>query len=159
MTSVIHCDGGALSVGAWQTSVKCGMTSLPSGYLLERRWARCGRSTGRQRRASRHGRLWSLELHRSVLKGEVRCPKEGGTVEVISTEDDDRTRADARLNAGGRVLNGWGRARRNPADPDVPAIGEELAAARALSALANELVHEAATAVERFEGHPVDLRI
>ncbi len=81
------------------------------------------------------------------------------SVEVIFTEDDDRTRADARLNAGGRVLNGWGRARRNPADPDVPAIGEELAAARALSDLANELVHEAATAVERFEGHPVDLRV
>jgi len=81
------------------------------------------------------------------------------TVEVIFTEDDDRTRADARLNAGGRVLNGWGRARRNPADPDVPAIGEELAAARALSDLANELVHEAARAVERFEGHPVDLRV
>jgi hypothetical protein len=81
------------------------------------------------------------------------------TVEVLFTEDDDSTRADARLSAGGRALNGWGRARRNPADPDVPAIGEELAAARALSDLAHQLVHEAATAVERFEGHPVNLRV
>jgi Domain of unknown function (DUF1876) len=81
------------------------------------------------------------------------------TVEVIFTEDEDRTRADARMNAGGRVLNGWGRARRNPTDPDVPVVGEELAAARALSDLANELVHEAARAVERFEGHPVGLRL
>jgi Domain of unknown function (DUF1876) len=81
------------------------------------------------------------------------------TVEVLFTEDDDSTRADVRLSAGGQVLNGWGRARRNPVDPDVPAIGEELAAARALSDLAHQLVNKAATAVEHIEGHPVDLRV
>jgi len=79
------------------------------------------------------------------------------TVEIIFTEDEDCTRADARLRAGEREFTGWGRARRNPSDPDVPAIGEELAAARALADLTHRLVHEAADAVERFEGHPVQL--
>jgi hypothetical protein len=79
------------------------------------------------------------------------------TIEIIFTEDADRTRADAHLRAGPRLMHGWGRARRNPADPDVPAIGEELAAARALSDLANQLIHEAAGAIEAYEGHPVQL--
>ncbi len=79
------------------------------------------------------------------------------TIEIIFTEDDDRTRADVRLRAGERELVSWGRARRNPADPDVPAIGEELAAARALADLTHRLMHEAADAIERYEGHPVEL--
>ena len=80
------------------------------------------------------------------------------TVEILFTEEDASTRADARLSDGTRVLNGWGRSRRNPVDPDVPAIGEELAASRALSDLAHHLVHEAADAIERFEGRPVSLQ-
>lgn len=79
------------------------------------------------------------------------------TVEIVFTEDGDRTRADARLVAGPRSWHGWGRARRNPADPDIPAIGEELAAARALSDLSHQLVHTAAEGVEGFTGHPVHL--
>jgi uncharacterized protein DUF1876 len=79
------------------------------------------------------------------------------TVEIVFTEDEDHTRADARLIAGRREFSGWGRARRNPADPDVPLIGEELAAARALSDLAHHLLHEAATTIETFEGHPVSV--
>jgi hypothetical protein len=79
------------------------------------------------------------------------------TVEIVFTEDADRTRADAHLRAGPRLLHGWGRARRNPADPDIPAVGEELAAARALSDLTSQLVHQAAESIEAFEGHPVRL--
>jgi hypothetical protein len=81
------------------------------------------------------------------------------TVEVLFTEDGDTVSAEARLSAGARQLVGWGRARRNPKDPDVPRIGEELATARALSDLSHLLVHEAAELVERFEGHPVSLRV
>ena len=81
------------------------------------------------------------------------------TVEIIFTEDSDRTRADARLHADGRDISGWGRARRNPTDPDVPAIGEELAAARALADLSHQLVYEAADAIEGFEGRPVQLHL
>lgn len=79
------------------------------------------------------------------------------TVEILFSEDDERTRADACLRAGGREWHSWGRARRNPADPDIPAIGEELAAARALADLSHQLIHAAAEGIETFEGHPVAL--
>lgn len=79
------------------------------------------------------------------------------TVEVVFTEDEDRTRADAILMLGDTRLHGWGRARRNPTDPDIASIGEELAASRALSDLAHQLLHQAADAIEAFEGHPVEV--
>jgi Rv2632c-like len=81
------------------------------------------------------------------------------TVEIVFTEDEDRTRADARMRAAQRQWHGWGRARRNPIDPDVPAVGEELAGARALADLSHQLVEAAAHGVEAFEGHPVRLHI
>lgn len=80
------------------------------------------------------------------------------TVEIVFSEDEDHTRADAWMKAGGREWRGWGRARRNPVDPDVPVIGEELAAARALSDLTHRLIHAAAEQIETFEGHPVHLQ-
>ena len=73
------------------------------------------------------------------------------TVEIAFTEDDERTRADARLHGGGHVLAGWGRARRNPVDRDVPLVGEELAASRALSDLARQLDSDALDVVEVIE--------
>jgi hypothetical protein len=76
-------------------------------------------------------------------------------IEVVFTEDEDRTRADAMLMLGDLRLHGWGRSRRNPSDPDVPKIGEEIAAARALSDLSHQLLHVAADAIEDVEGHPV----
>jgi hypothetical protein len=77
------------------------------------------------------------------------------SIEVVLTEDDQRTRADALLTVGDTTYHGWGRARRSPADPDVPKIGEEIAAARALSDLSGYLLHAAADALEAFEGRPV----
>lgn len=79
------------------------------------------------------------------------------TVDLAITEDERHTRADAILTVGERRFHGWGRARRNPSDPDVPRVGEELAVARALSDLSHQLLHEAATLVEAFEGRPVEL--
>ena len=76
-------------------------------------------------------------------------------VEVAFSEEDDRTRADAILEFGGQRFHGWGQAKRSPGDPSVPVIGEELAAARALSDLSHQLVSAAAQRIEDYEGHPV----
>ena len=78
------------------------------------------------------------------------------TIEVaIEETPEGHTEAKASLVAGGdRRLGGWGRARRNPTDPEMPRVGEELAAARALSDLAHHLVDEAARTIEQHEGRP-----
>jgi hypothetical protein len=78
-------------------------------------------------------------------------------VEIAFSEEDERTRADAILQFADQRFHGWGRAKRSPGDPSVPVIGEELAAARALSDLSHQLVHAAADRIEAFEGRPVHL--
>ncbi|MFJ7987428.1 DUF1876 domain-containing protein [Streptomyces sp. NPDC096351] len=65
------------------------------------------------------------------------------TVGVELVEDDGRTRAEARLLTGNSTLTGHGSARCNPSDADVPAIGDELAASRAMKDLAGKLMREA----------------
>ena len=77
------------------------------------------------------------------------------TVNVVLTEEGDRTRADAIIEGGEDQLRGFGRAKRAPEDPSVPLIGDELAAARALSDLSHKLLDAAASRIEAFEGHPV----
>lgn len=48
--------------------------------------------------------------------------------------------------------------RRNPSDVDVPEIGDEVAAARALRRLADRLLGVASDDIEAIEGHGVRLR-
>lgn len=80
------------------------------------------------------------------------------TVEITFREDDKTTRADAVLTSiGERNLEGWGRARRSPDDPEVPAVGEDIAAARALADLAHHLLEQAAHRIESWEGRPIHL--
>jgi Domain of unknown function (DUF1876) len=74
------------------------------------------------------------------------------TVEVILEESADETEAKAVLAAGDLRLGGWGRAKRNPADPEVPKVGEELATARALNDLSHKLLETAAHEIEAFSG-------
>jgi hypothetical protein len=81
------------------------------------------------------------------------------SIDIRFSEGDTQTRADAHLRAGAISWHALGRSRRNPADPDVPAVGEELAAARALFELSHRLVDSAALGVETFEGHPVHLDV
>ena len=70
-------------------------------------------------------------------------------VSLSIAETDGQTRAEARLvMPGGDQLAGHGQARRNPADREVTRIGAQIAAARALSDLAGQLLHAAATAIE-----------
>lgn len=76
-------------------------------------------------------------------------------VSVDFTEEGDRTRADARLELADARFHGYGQAKRAPEDPHVPAIGHDLAAARALSDLSHQLLHAAADRIEAFEGHSV----
>jgi hypothetical protein len=79
------------------------------------------------------------------------------SVGITFTEDAERTRADAVLELADQRFHGFGQAKRAPEDPSVPVIGQDLAAARALSDLSHQLLHAAAERIEAFEGHPVKL--
>jgi hypothetical protein len=71
------------------------------------------------------------------------------SVDIYLEETDGDTRAEAWLATHrDEGLRGHGRARCNPADWDVPEIGAELAAARALSDLAHRLFDTAAADIE-----------
>ncbi|HEU4658276.1 MAG TPA: DUF1876 domain-containing protein [Capillimicrobium sp.] len=74
---------------------------------------------------------------------------------IAFTEDEQRTRADAVLELASGRFHGWGQAKRSPSDPNVPVVGEELAAARALSDVSHQLLHAAAERIEEWEGHEV----
>ncbi|MGW1679646.1 DUF1876 domain-containing protein [Saccharopolyspora sp. NPDC002376] len=80
------------------------------------------------------------------------------SVDIDLTEEDDRTFAKARLRTRDATdLQGKGVAKRNPDDTNVPEIGAELAAARALFELAHHLLRAAATDVEQLTGEPAHL--
>ncbi|WP_278312579.1 DUF1876 domain-containing protein [Lolliginicoccus levis] len=70
-------------------------------------------------------------------------------IDIKIDERGSQTRAEARLHANGELrLTATGEARRNPVDPDVPKIGDELAVARALQDIAHSLVEISATDIE-----------
>jgi hypothetical protein len=80
-----------------------------------------------------HTRTWNIEIY------------------IDEHEDQRRTRAEARLHTGDRTdLRSEGFARRNPTDPEVPEIGDELAVARALAELSHQLMEAAASDVEQL---------
>jgi hypothetical protein len=85
-------------------------------------------------------------------------PDQNWSVSIAFTEDGDRTRADAILELASQRFHGFGQARRAPEDPSLPVVGQDLAAARALSDLSHQLVHAAAERIEGFEAKPVRLR-
>ena len=73
---------------------------------------------------------------------------ESWPVEILLHDEEGETRAEARLTPGGAEVTGHGLARRNPNDQEVTQIGEEIAAARALSDLAHQLLGDAAGQIE-----------
>lgn len=79
------------------------------------------------------------------------------TVEIEVQEHPNHTEAKAVLDLGGTAHGGWGRARRNPTDPDRPHVGDEVAIARALRDLAQRVLGTAADEIERTEHQPVHL--
>ena len=68
-------------------------------------------------------------------------------------EDEGTTKARVVLDTGATALVGHGVAHQNPADTDVPEIGDELAAGRAMHDLAKQLVDAAERDIEGM-GHP-----
>ena len=81
---------------------------------------------------STHTDRWSVTLHLS--------------------EDDGNSIVRAVLTTHDSELTGRGAARCNPSDKDVPQIGDELAASRALSDLAHQLLDAAARDIEAATG-------
>lgn len=79
-------------------------------------------------------------------------------VELFIYEDGDDTAARAVLHADSRKHpEGRGVARRAPKDNDIPEIGDEVAAARALHALADALLETASDDIEAVVHEPVHL--
>lgn len=71
------------------------------------------------------------------------------SIEVGIDEDDTVTLVHAVLDLRGDHFTATGRARRNPIDTNVPVIGEELALARALGSLEDQIID---AAYERIDG-------
>lgn len=78
-------------------------------------------------------------------------------IDLQLTEDDDRCDAVAVLASSLGELRSIGTARRHPNDPSVPLIGEELAIARALADLAQQLEEAAYGSIADREDRPVHL--
>ncbi|WP_424888260.1 dsRBD fold-containing protein [Streptomyces sp. XH2] len=83
--------------------------------------------------------------------------KTAWNAQIDITEEGRKVTADATLigKGGQRQLVGHGVARCNPADQNDPAIGDELAAARALADLTNKLLDNAAHDIESHTHQPV----
>ncbi|HSG80326.1 MAG TPA: dsRBD fold-containing protein [Acidimicrobiia bacterium] len=72
------------------------------------------------------------------------------SIELRIDEDETNTLVFAELDLRGDHFEATGRARRNPIDRPMPVVGEELAVARALGALALEVMEAAQHKIERF---------
>ena len=69
------------------------------------------------------------------------------TISLLIEEDREHCECIATMRTASGTFTGWGRAKRNPADPDVPRIGEELAIARSLNDMAARLTDAAHAAM------------
>ncbi|MGV0577235.1 dsRBD fold-containing protein [Mycolicibacterium elephantis] len=79
-------------------------------------------------------------------------------VEVEFTEDKVHTHASARTTLrDDATVTTTGDAYRNPRDDSQPMVGEEIAAARALFALATQLLEEASARIAQSTHQPVHL--
>jgi hypothetical protein len=72
------------------------------------------------------------------------------SIEIGIDEDDTTTLVHAVLDLRGDHFDATGRAKRNPVDPSVPVIGEELALARALSSLEDQIIDAAYAKIDGF---------
>ncbi|MFF2324505.1 MULTISPECIES: DUF1876 domain-containing protein [unclassified Streptomyces] len=77
-------------------------------------------------------------------------------VRVGLSEEDGTTRAEAVLDTGSEKVVGHGVARCNPQDVDIPAIGDELAASRAMKDVAAQLMKVADQEMETVGAGPAN---
>lgn len=66
------------------------------------------------------------------------------------SEDDTNTLAFATLDLRGDHFEALGSSKRNPIDPPMPVVGEELAIARALAVLQQKVTEAATAKIEQF---------
>ncbi|GAA2036025.1 hypothetical protein GCM10009819_20720 [Agromyces tropicus] len=77
------------------------------------------------------------------------------SVTVDIDEEENTTVAEATVvTPSGQDVTGVGKADRNPLDPNVPDIGDELAVARALRNLAERLLHTTEKDITSLTGEP-----
>ena len=80
------------------------------------------------------------------------------SITVDIDEHDDTTLAHVSIRTpAGHDVTGVGQAQRNPLDPSVPEIGDELAVARALRNLAERLMHTTENDIKGVTGEPAHL--
>jgi hypothetical protein len=90
----------------------------------------------------------------------IEMPTTGWHIDVEFDEDDTRTRAALLLRLpDGSELRARGHAMRNPSDDPQPRIGEEIAAARALSELTHQLLDKAAHEISAVTHEPAAIRV
>lgn len=75
-------------------------------------------------------------------------------VRVHLSEEEGTTKAEAVLDTGATTLTGRGVARCSPQDVDVPEIGDELAASRAMKDIAGQLMKAADRDLESVGAGP-----
>lgn len=71
-------------------------------------------------------------------------------IKLHVVEDETTTIVHTVLDLRGAHFESTGKARRNPVDPPVPLVGEELAVARALQDLSSQLIGAAQDKIEAF---------
>ncbi|MFD4421422.1 DUF1876 domain-containing protein [Agromyces sp. NPDC058484] len=80
------------------------------------------------------------------------------SITVDIDEQDGTTLASVSLRTpAGQDVTGVGQAQRNPLDPSVPEIGDELAVSRALRNLAERLLHTTEKDISGATGEPAHL--
>lgn len=79
-------------------------------------------------------------------------------IKLYFFEEDGQTQARVALKADARTLEFVGEARCAPGDFDVPEIGDEVAAGRALIALGTKLLRTSEADVEDVEGRRVHVK-
>jgi hypothetical protein len=77
-------------------------------------------------------------------------------VGLFLSEEDGTTKAKAVLDTGTTTLTGHGTAHCSPEDVDVPEIGDDLAAGRAMRSLAQKLMRTADHELEAMGAGPAE---